>query len=492
MSPAALRRIALAALEAEGLAWAGIARVEEFPYLAHFAPWIAQGRHGEMAYLAREHGAASEGHAAGRGQFLREEIRNAFPWARSVVCAALSYDAPGPRSTDPRAPGRGWIARYAWGDDYHEVLVAKLRAAAARLAPALREAGAEGARMYVDTGPLVERVVGYHAGLGWIGKNTCLIHPRRGSFFFLGAIILAAELEGDSPLPDRCGSCRRCIDACPTQALTPYQMDARRCIAYLNLELRGPIPAELRTGMGDNIIGCDICQDVCPWNQKAEQALAAVTPAAPAPNTVPEMAPELAPEIAPRPGRMAPELAALAALSEEDYRREFRGSAVKRAKYRGLRRNLAVAMGNHPGPGARAALERLAQDGDAMVREHAQWALERLARPEKAERLARPEETEPLERPEQMERLARPEETGCPGRLEQVDRLEQGEDAAGAAGRAAGQSSAAGPSAAAHPNAHRCALVAPGSPRAPRGWQQGAPQPSPPRPPQSAEEDCAY
>jgi epoxyqueuosine reductase len=478
------------------LAWAGIARVEEFPYLAHFAPWIAQGRHGEMAYLAREHGADGEGHAAGRGQFLREEIRNAFPWARSVVCAALSYDAPGPRSTDPRAPGRGWIARYAWGDDYHEVLVAKLRAAAARLAPALREAGADAARVYVDTGPLVERVVGYHAGLGWIGKNTCLIHPRRGSFFFLGAIILAAELEGDSPLPDR-GSCRRCIDACPTQALTPYQMDARRCIAYLNLELRGPIPAELRTGMGDNIIGCDICQDVCPWNQKAEQALAAVTPAAPSPaapspDMVPDTVPETAPELAPRPGRMAPELAALAALSEEDYRREFRGSAVKRAKYRGLRRNLAVALGNHPGPGARAALERLAQDGDAMVREHAQWALERLARPEKAERLARPEKAKRLARPEETERLERPEPMELLERAEQMDRLRQGEDAATAAGRALGQLSAAGPSAAAHPNAHRCELGAPGSPRAPRGWQQGAPQPSPPRPPQSAEEDCAY
>ncbi len=473
MSPAALRRLAVAALEAEGLAWAGIARVEEFPHLAHFAPWIAQGRHGEMAYLAREHGAASEGHAAGRGQFLREDIRNAFPWARSVLCAAMSYDAPGPRSTDPRAPGRGWIARYAWGDDYHEVLVAKLRAAAARLAPALREAGSEGARMYVDTGPLVERVVGYHAGLGWIGKNTCLIHPRRGSFFFLGAIVLEAELEADAPLPDRCGSCRRCIDACPTQALTPYQMDARRCIAYLNLELRGPIPAELRAGMGDNIIGCDICQDVCPWNQKAEQALAAVTPAAQAP----DMAPEMAPELAPRPGRMAPELAALAALSEEEYRREFRGSAAKRAKYRGLRRNLAVALGNHPGTGARAALEQLAQDGDAMVREHAQWALERL---------------EHLQRPEQMERLARPEEPELPERLEGMDRLEQGEDAAGAAGRAAGQSSAAGPSAAAHPNARRCALVAPGSPRDPRLRPQSAPPPRPPQSPETAQEECAY
>lgn len=358
MSPTALRRLALAALEAEGLALAGIARVEEFPYLAHFAQWIANGRHGEMAYLAR---GREDEHAGGRGQFLREDIRNAFPWARSVVCAAMSYDAPGPRSTEPRAPGRGWIARYAWGDDYHEVLVAKLRAAAARLAPALREAGSEGARMYVDTGPLVERVVGYHAGLGWIGKNTCLIHPRHGSFFFLGAIVLEAELEADSPLPDRCGSCTRCIDACPTQALTPYQMDARRCIAYLNLELRGPIPAEFRVGMGDNIIGCDICQDVCPWNHKAEQAPVA-----------------LAPELAPRPGSIAPELAALAELSEEDYRREFRGSAVKRAKYRGLRRNLAVALGNHPGPGARDALERLAQDSDAMVREHALWALERI------------------------------------------------------------------------------------------------------------------
>ncbi|MGH9536166.1 MAG: tRNA epoxyqueuosine(34) reductase QueG, partial [Terriglobales bacterium] len=324
----------------------------------HFAQWIANGRHGAMAYLARDN---PPDRADARGQYLREDLRNAFPWAQSVLCCALGYHAPGPRSTDGRPPGHGWIARYAWGDDYHQILLAKLRAVAARLAPALAAADRGTARLYVDTGPLVERVVGYHAGLGWIGKNTCLIHPRRGSFFFLGVIVLAAEVEPDSPLPDHCGSCRRCIDACPTEALTPYQMDAQRCIAYLNLELRGPIPLELRAAMGDNIIGCDICQDVCPWNEKAARG-----PVAPAP------------EFAPRLGRVAPELATLATMSEEDYRHQFRGSAAKRAKYVGLLRNIAVALGNNPGPDAGTILAQMAQHADPMVREHAAWALGRI------------------------------------------------------------------------------------------------------------------
>ncbi|MGH9489148.1 MAG: tRNA epoxyqueuosine(34) reductase QueG [Terriglobales bacterium] len=405
MSPAALRRLALQCAQAEGCELAGIAPTGEFPYLRHFPAWIAAGRHGEMRYLEREATpdasptapASPAAPASGSGsappgppappdpQYLRADLRQAFPWARSVLCCALSYNAPGPRSTSARPPGHGWIARYAWGDDYHQVFVAKLRAIAARLAagagwapdslrPAVEPAGAQprqprggsgkapnsaAPRIYVDTGPLVERVVAYHAGLGWIGKNTCLIHPRIGSFFYLGVILLADEIEPDEPLPDRCGSCTRCIQACPTGALTPYQMDARRCLAYLNLELRGPIPAEFRAAMGDNVIGCDICQDVCPWNEKAGPAL-------------------LAPELAPRPDRIAPSLAALAGMSEEDYRRAFRGSAVKRAKYIGLLRNLAVALGNNPSPETHTILAQLAQHSHPMVREHAAWALARL------------------------------------------------------------------------------------------------------------------
>lgn len=376
MSPAALRRLALQCAQAEGCELAGIASAGEFPYLRHFPAWIAAGRHGEMRYLEREAApgaAALAAPASGSASappagppaprdppYLRADLRQAFPWARSVLCCALSYNAPGPRSTSARPPGHGWIARYAWGDDYHQVFVAKLRAIAARLAAAAGWAPDScSPRIYVDTGPLVERVVAYHAGLGWIGKNTCLIHPRIGSFFYLGVILLADDMEPDAPLPDRCGSCTRCIQACPTGALTPYQMDARRCLAYLNLELRGPIPAEFRAAMGDNLIGCDICQDVCPWNEKAGPAL-------------------LAPELAPRPDRIAPSLAALAGMSEQDYQRAFRGSAVKRAKYIGLLRNLAVALGNSPGPETRTILAKLAQHSHPMVREHAAWALARL------------------------------------------------------------------------------------------------------------------
>lgn len=388
-SPAALRQVVLAAAREQGCALAGVARVEQFPALRHFAPWIAGGRHGEMRYLERtpegggqEPGRAGADHGpAGRAAepaYLRADVRRAFPWARSVVCCGMNYNAPGPRSTDAREPGQGWVARYAWGDDYHKLFVGKLRAIAARLEGAMAEEGAAepgtgapggaeagaATRVYVDTGPLVERVVAYHAGLGWLGKNTCLIHPRIGSFFFLGVILAAAEIAADEPLPDRCGSCTRCLQACPTGALTPYAMDARRCLAYLNLELRGPIPAEFREPMGANIIGCDICQDVCPWNEKAGPM-------------------ELAPELAPREERIAPDLAALARLSAEEYRQAFRGSAAKRAKYTGLLRNVAVALGNNPGPDARPILAEMARHPDPMVRElvreHAEWALAKLA-----------------------------------------------------------------------------------------------------------------
>jgi epoxyqueuosine reductase len=267
----------------------------------------------------------------------------------------LQYDTPGPYSTD--APdGRGWIARYAWGDDYHDVMKRLLE----RLLERLRaEAGEFEARAYVDTGPIVERAYAAAAGLGAWGKNTCLLHPEHGSWFFLGELVCALELAPDAPRTDMCGSCTACLDACPTGAFpAPYVLDATRCISYLTIELKGPIPEPQRAGLGRHAFGCDICQDVCPWNRRRRRT----GPAA----------------FAARPGLQAPDLAELAALDEAGFGARFRRSALKRAKRRGLLRNVAVALGNAGDPSKRPALERLARDEDPLVREHAAWALARL------------------------------------------------------------------------------------------------------------------
>lgn len=365
-----------------GFELCGIARVEEFPRLRHFVDWIAAGRAGEMHYLERRtepDGATGAEPSADSAlpPLLREDVRHVFPWARSIICCGIVYNAPAPRSVECHDAERGWISRYAWGDDYHETVKQRLR----QLAAAIEEAWADSAddepapefRVTVDTAPIVERVVAEAAGLGWQGKNTCLIHPQIGSWFFLGTIATSLEIEPDSPLPDRCGSCTRCIEACPTQALEPYSMDARRCLAYLNIELRGAIPEEFRPAMGDNVYGCDICQDVCPWNRKA--------------------AIRLTPEFQPRAGLVHPRLADLATLGIEGYRRQFRHSAVKRAKYQGLLRNVAVAMGNSGNAGFRPILEQLAAGDDPVVAEHAGWALARL--PEVSDESAADGETHP-------------------------------------------------------------------------------------------------
>jgi epoxyqueuosine reductase len=217
-------------------------------------------------------------------------------------------------------------------------------------------------RSYVDTGPILERVYAKYAGIGWIGKNTCLINQKLGSWFFLGVILTSLDLESGPPAVDRCGSCTRCIDTCPTQAiLAPGKLDARRCIAYLTIEKRGTISEELRAPIGHHVFGCDICQDVCPWNNKAGNA-----------------ASTSAPEFQPLQDLFHPDLNWLAHMDEATYRRTFRGSPVKRAKYSGLRRNVAVAMGNSGNQQFVPALEKMAQDPDAIVAEHARWALRKL------------------------------------------------------------------------------------------------------------------
>jgi epoxyqueuosine reductase len=329
------------ALEA-GFDVAGVASAAAPRELAFFADWIARGHAGEMAYLT--------------GQVARRsDARAAFPWARSVLCVALQYDTPHPYSTAPTG-GSGWISRYAWGDDYHDVVKALLD----RVLEALRrEAGPFEARAYADTGPIVERAYAAAAGIGAWGKNTCLLHPEHGSWFFLGEAVTDLPLEPDTPRTDMCGTCTACLDACPTAALrAPYVLDATRCISYLTIEVKGEIPEDRREGVGRHVFGCDICQDVCPWNRRRRHRGRAA--------------------FEPRPGALAPELAPLAALDDEGFRQRFRRSPVKRAKRRGLLRNVAVAMGNSGDAAHVPALERLAGDDDPVVREHAAWALRRI------------------------------------------------------------------------------------------------------------------
>ena len=321
---------------------ARIAPAKAPPVLAHFRRWVEAGRAGTMDYLTSQ---------ADR----RSDVTAAFPWARSVVVAALQYDTPHPYSTEaPR--GAAWIARYAWGDDYHEVVRARLEA----LRSALGEAfGSFESRAYVDTGPVAEKAYAVAAGVGSYGKNTCVLNPRLGSWFFIGVLITDLDLAPDAPTSDICGTCRACLDACPTRAFPePYVLDARRCISYLTIEVKDTIDPDLRGSMGRHVFGCDICQDVCPWNRK--RAVSGGTP------------------FEPRPGNVAPSFEELTRLSPEEFQRRFRKNPIKRSKRRGLLRNVAVAMGNAGSAEHLGLLEGLANDEDPIVREHAAWGLERL------------------------------------------------------------------------------------------------------------------
>jgi epoxyqueuosine reductase len=288
------------------------------------------------------------GYLTDRRAALREDPRHLMPSARSVVCVGKLYQTPWPHTTQFQGEDRAWISRYAWGDDYHDVMRRGLQQLAARLG--LREY-----KICVDTAPLLERAYARLAGLGWIGKNTCLINQQSGSWFFLGELLAPFEITPDSPPPDRCGTCRRCIDACPTAAIVPSGIDSRLCISYFTIEQRGPIPEEMRAGIGPHVFGCDICQDVCPWNRRAPMTSD--------------------PAFAPR--HFAPPLAQMAALSESEFRAMFRGTPVTRARYSGFLRNVAIAMGNRGLPQFRAPLEKLAASEDPVVAEHARWALER-------------------------------------------------------------------------------------------------------------------
>jgi epoxyqueuosine reductase len=349
-----------------GFELAGVAPAdppEDFP---RYENWVAQGFAGEMRYLTD------------RRAEVRRDVRKLLPNARSVICVGKLYN----QESKPASPAQAVISRYAWGADYHDVVRTGLERMAKRLGE-IAEAEGDGFdhKTCVDTAPILERTFARLAGLGWIGKNTCLINEPLGSWFFLGEMVTSLEITADAPPPDRCGTCSRCIEACPTDAFVPvsaahgadtsaahgagphnsWAIDSARCIAYFTIELRGAIPEEHRSAMGQHVFGCDICQDVCPWNSRAP-----VTDASDAFGVQ----------------HAAPSLEECSRLSEAEFRAMFRDSPMTRAKYAGFLRNVAVAMGNSGRAGGseqfREPLERLAEHADSMVAEHARWALAQL------------------------------------------------------------------------------------------------------------------
>jgi epoxyqueuosine reductase len=392
----------------------GIAPPSALKDLQFLPQWVKKGYGGEIHYLADPR---------------REDPRRVLPSVKSIICVGLIYNTPHAYSTDIADPtegeevsssrgapavdvrSRAWVSRYAWGKDYHDEMRGKLEQL--RMAIEKLTVNVE-TRVYVDTGPVVERAFARLAGIGWMGKNTCLINEQKGSWFFLGVILTNLELELNLPAPDRCGSCTRCLEACPTGALVePYVMDASRCISYFNIELKGAIPEEFRTAIGRNLFGCDICQDVCPWNSRPlsmvsdplhdnaarDEHSGASSPERHAATTdLPEFQPmhvEIK-SLDPLAKRMtegepvsqlsttehfslfSPAIEALASITEKDFQRVFVRSPLKRAKYRGWLRNLCVVMGNSGDRQFIPWLEAAADNPELVVREHASWALQQL------------------------------------------------------------------------------------------------------------------
>jgi epoxyqueuosine reductase len=340
-----------------GFELVGVARAGLADDFAHLEGWLAQGCAGAMTYMRRQAEA-------------RRHPQSILPKVQSVVMVGLNYKS----GTQKAESGAGRIAQYAIGMDYHDVLRGKLKDL---LTWVEQQAPGVQGRAVVDTAPLLERDFARRAGLGWIGKNTMLINKRLGSFLFLGALLLDIELAADAPFAaDHCGSCTRCLDACPTQAFVgPHQLDARRCISYLTIELRGPIPEELRPDMGDWLFGCDVCQDVCPWNRKAPLGGE--------------------PALQPRSDVVALDALEILTLSEEEFRRRYRGTALWRTKRRGLVRNAAIVLANSGERRAMPDLERLCGDSDPVVAEAARWALQQLL----AERVGVADNSHPPNRP---------------------------------------------------------------------------------------------
>lgn len=350
--------------KAVGFSLCGVAPLERFPEYAAFEEWLKRGYGGTMGYLADP---------------KRREPAKVLEGAKSVIVCALNYNTAHPYSSEaaasePDGGAHGWISRYAWGRDYHEVLWERLNA----LADVLRDRFPEPQefRAYADTGPVAERLFAKYAGLGWLGKNTLLLNEKLGSWFFLGVIFTTLELSpslarDEMPPADLCGNCRQCLDACPTGAFVePYLMDARRCISYLTIELKGSVPEEYREAIGNNVYGCDICQEVCPYNRDAPTT------------SVPDFEPR---KFQAGESLLEPRLEWLANMNEEEFREKFRGSAIKRTKWSGLVRNACIALGNaKPQRGSEEhlrtveLLRRLEQSPETKIAESARWALSRI------------------------------------------------------------------------------------------------------------------
>jgi epoxyqueuosine reductase len=310
-------------------------------HTTEFRNWLREGEHGEMHYMER-------------GEEKRRDPQKLLPGAKSIVVLAMNYfqGQAAHRAAATEKPGR--IARYAWGDDYHDVIGSKME----KIDKFLCEFGGQ-QKCYVDTGPILERDHAAEAGIGWHGKSTMLVDERLGTWFFLAQILTTLELPSDRPVPDRCGTCERCIKACPTGAIrAPHRLDARRCISYLTIELKGSIPMELRPLIGDRIFGCDDCLDACPWNRFAQASREAAFSA--------------------RPSTMGMSLRDYLNLGEDDFRVLFRNSPIKRIKRRGFLRNVCVALGNVGDSADLTALERATTDPEPLIAEHAKWAIHQI------------------------------------------------------------------------------------------------------------------